>query len=279
MNMPRLSNAEQGALIKEAARRKAAAEQAAQDPRPLDVDSATIQRRNDIAAALLSFYEFLTALHIPAKALKRPPPEGWDFVNAERFACLNKSDAVIDLYKHIPYITRDNIAYQIDINCVGVDYTGNHFTYGPLKSQCEKRQPTIEYIQEDGTPAWDRLEEPEHIAVLSEPATAIGYYILLDTRDGQVCIVHPRDAYDCVSGHCEDNLKEYLGHLERKYKQLRKIALNPETVISDYRSYIPDRMVDIFKGIYRKHGWPSAEFDRDACMEEVGMIEEAYMRK
>ena len=107
-----MTDAETAASAKEADRKWEEAERAAQHPRPLVVDDATmIERRKNIATELLSLYEFLAELHIPAEALKRPPDEGWDLINAERFAFLNKTDVVIDLYKHLSYTRYDHVEY------------------------------------------------------------------------------------------------------------------------------------------------------------------------
>lgn len=103
-----MTDAEINASLAEARCKREKAELAAQNPRPLVVDSVTVKRRNQIAGDLLSFYEFLVAMYLPEDALKRPPEGGWDFVNAERFGFLNKTDVVIDLYKHLPYISRDH---------------------------------------------------------------------------------------------------------------------------------------------------------------------------
>lgn len=75
--------------------------------RDLILDPITVQRRTELAAELLSFYEFLTKLYLPTTCIKRPPKGGWPSITAERLAFLGKIDAVIDVLKHIPYISQD----------------------------------------------------------------------------------------------------------------------------------------------------------------------------
>ena len=130
-----------------------AAEHAAQNPRSLIVDTTTLQRRRGIAAQLLEYYRFLTSLYLPAEALKIPHQDGWDFINAERFAFLGKSDAVIDLYKHIPYISdEEGGPYQIDIHCQCFDHVGRRFRTGFYHMQSVSFEPDQYYEHMDGQP-------------------------------------------------------------------------------------------------------------------------------
>lgn len=122
-----------------------------QIPRPLAVDAAAIQRRNQIAADLLSYYEFLIAMYLPDNVLKRPPEDGWAFVTAERFAFLNKTYAVIDLYNHIPYISQDfEEEYQIYMQTICLDYTGHNFEHMNLSRQNGELGPPQYYDGMDG---------------------------------------------------------------------------------------------------------------------------------
>lgn len=45
----------------------------APQPRALKVDAAAIARRDQLAAELTSYYEFLITMYLPANSLKRPP--------------------------------------------------------------------------------------------------------------------------------------------------------------------------------------------------------------
>lgn len=70
--------------------------------------------RHEVAVELLSFYEFLLGMNLPADVLKRHPREGWRNISIERLDFPKKDDVVIDLLTRIPYIRRDNEdGYQI----------------------------------------------------------------------------------------------------------------------------------------------------------------------
>lgn len=96
-------------------------------PRALIVDAAAVERRDQIAAQLLSYYEFLVTMYLPEDCLKRPPDGGWPQITAERLEWLGKTDAVVDLLKHIPYISQEGPEYSIfrEANCN--DHIGTRF--------------------------------------------------------------------------------------------------------------------------------------------------------
>lgn len=74
--MSKISDEETRARSEQKAHERAQAELAAQNPRKLVVDTAAIQRRNEISAQLLSHYSRLVDLYLPEEALKRPPDGG-----------------------------------------------------------------------------------------------------------------------------------------------------------------------------------------------------------
>ena len=61
--------------------------------------------RDQYVAAITEFYELVTSLYIPRSALKFPPPGGWPNITPENCAGFGKSDFVVDLLKHLPYIS------------------------------------------------------------------------------------------------------------------------------------------------------------------------------
>lgn len=64
---------------------------------------------NDIVGSVSNFYAFLVNHpFLQASAIKTPPPEGWPEEHREIFRKLGKSDEVVDLLCHLPYIDDDN---------------------------------------------------------------------------------------------------------------------------------------------------------------------------
>jgi hypothetical protein len=64
--------------------------------------------RDEVVAAVTDYYHFLTSLHVDPVDIKTPPSSGWPGVTSQTCNKLSKTDAVILLLKHIPYITNED---------------------------------------------------------------------------------------------------------------------------------------------------------------------------
>lgn len=139
-------------------------------------NGSPVYSRDEVVAELTSFYEFLVGLHLPASAIKYPPPGGWPDISSESLvaiAGLYKSDAAVDLIRHIPFIRRDDMydPYQIYDHTCCVDYNGKDF---------------VEQSNE-GDPIEDLTTVSEHVVTLAgTPGGRDGFYFLLDTERGTV---------------------------------------------------------------------------------------------
>ncbi|WMI39107.1 uncharacterized protein CLAFUR5_20390 [Fulvia fulva] len=243
------------------------AEHAAQSPRPLAVDTATILRRKVVAAELLSLYEILVELYIPPDTLKRPPKEsGWDFVNAERFKFLGKTDAVIDLYKHIPYIMYHRAEYQTSYHSHCYGWTGEHFKRGHLRGQSKDAMEPEQYFESmRGKITWERMHDLQHIALLFEASSNFGRYVVLDTRG----------CHDSVSVHEYEDISGFVNELRRWSLELELIPSHPSDVVRDFERHWNVEVNNKVKEAYRRHGCPSAGFQKETCAQEIGYILEA----
>jgi hypothetical protein len=166
--------------------------------------------QDEIVAAVLSFYEFLTTLHLPEDCLKRVPGGEWPQITPERFAALEKTDTVIDLLRHLPYIAqdgqKDSEDYQIWELTVCVDYTGAKFEDSFFSCPNRDAAESTQFMSEE---IWDRFKDPQHIACLARSSAATaGYHIFVDTRDGQWLVMEYVDGvnvtYDSASEFWED---------------------------------------------------------------------------
>jgi hypothetical protein len=119
--------------------------------------------RDELVAIIDDFYTFLTTFYIPASAVKRPSPEGWENITPATTKGFRKSPAVIDLIKHLPYIDEkeskkmiNNIHYKSDVLDYSVrtpeDFAENNMCIGEM-GLVDK----IEEIEAD----WDAYEEGE----------------------------------------------------------------------------------------------------------------------
>lgn len=239
--------------------------------RALVVDSFAIQRREELAAELLSYYEFLTTLYLPKDCIKRPPKEGWPSITAEHLAFLGKTDTVIDLLKHIPYISQDiEEGYQLYEKCICIDYTGTPFERQAVKHHSKSAvDPMPEFLDSF---IWDRLNAMQHIATIARSASRDGHYIMIDTRDGQLATIEFMDGRSSIDGNSKnlcDSLKECF----------RSLAIFPtrstDVQMADNQPYT-GAQIDNVKKIFRKHGWPNTGFRKDMCMAEVSRLWESY---
>jgi hypothetical protein len=60
--------------------------------------------RDATVAAIRDYYHFLTKMYLDGDRIMEPPPGGWPDITPEIMRPLKKSDAVVDLLRHLPYI-------------------------------------------------------------------------------------------------------------------------------------------------------------------------------
>jgi hypothetical protein len=144
--------------------------------------------RTEAVAALRSFYEFFATLpSLDPSKIRYPPPTGWPNINATSLAGLNKNEDVVNLLKHVPYITWDvQIAYQTHV----IDYTGPSV------------QQSIEKGRAEGifVPVGAGVI-PEHVAILTMGGR-YGSFLLIDTQEGRLSAMRSNDkAENYRNGH------------------------------------------------------------------------------
>jgi hypothetical protein len=138
---------------------------------------AISQLQIEVATALRDFYGFLTKLPwLEPDDVLEPPEQGWPNINSDNFAAFHKSDVVIELLKHLPYIRMDGP--RGDYNVAGLTWP------------CDYRR---KYFQEVGPEidCWEipdtshrNMTMPEWVIPLTY-GKVNGSYIMLDTSDGK----------------------------------------------------------------------------------------------
>jgi hypothetical protein len=119
--------------------------------------------RDDTVAALLGFYRQILKLpYIDESDLITPPASGWNSIDEEALRAQGKTDSVIDLLRHLPYIhapRRDGPIIAYDTVCTDYTVDSTHFL-------------------EDEYPL------PGHCVYLTEGEGREGYCLILDTERG-----------------------------------------------------------------------------------------------
>ena len=72
----------------------------------LSTSSPSTSIPSNLVSALSSFYTFLTSMpYIPISSLLLPPPSGWPDIPTHQLRSQGKTEAVISLLAHIPYLS------------------------------------------------------------------------------------------------------------------------------------------------------------------------------
>lgn len=141
-------------------------------------------------------------------------------------------------------------------------------------------EPPQYYEQMDGKPTWpETLDDPRHIAVLAQTLESIDQYILLDTRDGKVAHVFPRDRQDSVTTHEYDSIQQLIDRMTEAFRKLLIVPIAPTDLIATRRTHLSDEHIAQIEELFYRHGWFSTEYDKSACMREVGELWETFRRK
>ena len=130
--------------------------------------------RDETVAAITSFYEFLTKVHLDESDILRPPPgeNGWSHLTDDRLSMLGKNHVVNDLIRHLPYIKSDSDV-AIYYKTSGLDFAGQFPTSrNPAGFESQSRMGLCTV--------------PPHVLTLAESRGRDGYYFMLDTERGTV---------------------------------------------------------------------------------------------
>lgn len=147
--------------------------------------------REEVIKSITEFYQLLAELPlIEPSDVVYPPSEGWPNITKDSFDILGKTDEVIELLKHLPYIT------------VSKDPDGDGFTPRPISPdtfvvdyQSEFSLNSVGPFRERFGERWfskftpflpDKHKIPLWVIPLTYPEdTVSGVFWLLDTSDGE----------------------------------------------------------------------------------------------
>lgn len=236
-------------------------------------------------AAVTDFYAFLTKMYLPESAVVHPPPGGWPTL-ASDLRDLGKSDEVLSLLSHLPYIredTNDGKIPQVTPGGCWIDW----------------RMSGI-WVREGGSDIDELRTITEGPAIMEHvPESVIGltmsedHVFLLDTELGVVywleCPGRLRDRPGCIEDdpydYCDDNddaewradgaawsVADFFKVLKAEYRSLRWVPWN-EYEVFDSESTIIKNPVPALQDVYRRHGWPnSPQYRKEECLAETSAV-------
>ena len=139
-----------------------------------------------IVEPISSFYALLARFpYIPASDILTPPADGWPESDVANFRKLGKTDFVVEILKHLPYIRTDGRDWRLGyddtkaITYVAVPgaWDGAALKLAALNDKAEPEYLWANMIE----PYWQRL--PPHIVALTN-GWQYGAWLLLDTKAG-----------------------------------------------------------------------------------------------
>lgn len=225
--------------------------------------------RDQVVSELLAFYEFLVRMYLPEELLKRPPSGGWPSVTHERFAFMRKSDTVIGLLKHLPYICQDGLSFEPEIYnfCTAFDYTGRSFDRAAKLQSYSTFTPPEPLEDNDLARGLDAIEVgsdgngpvrgyPPHVVALAYGRDD-GPWIWLNTRTGCVWLASLQDFRGFT------DIAEFTKTIMDELMNLDVAALEFHDVryLVDWCQPVAD--------IYRAHGWPQQRYQKAECLANI----------
>ncbi|KAJ5678351.1 uncharacterized protein N7477_003984 [Penicillium maclennaniae] len=239
------------------------------DPR---LKKPSTYNREAATSAITDLYESLTTLlYVEPTDILYPPPGGWPHITQENeaFASLNKTDEVIELLRHLPYLDSRRNAWYIR----------------PWSTICD-------YVNKDPrkyvSVVPDEFKFPPWVINITDSGR-YGKSLIFDTSDG-TATEYALDGFIYKPDYAEDDprywrvecepdtepLVDRLGYYKQRFQKLnwipevQKVGSWPrvyEWYEEPTGSYGDDKG-KMIRDIYLEYGWPDF-FDREACQQAL----------
>lgn len=250
--------------------------------------------RDAVVAAVRDYYGFLVDMYLPESQVLQAPDGGWPSITSDTWTELGKSDEVIALLRHLPYISNTNYEEADGApECKFADWQS-------LTRITDGQQ--VKILTEIDA---DEGDVPAHMFGLTLRQRDVPSVILLDTELGLVywpdcpgpIKYNPAreqlmdDPYDWASvpgaewrsGSAIWAVEDFFEVLKFHFRQLEFVPLSAR-VVRDVWTGVDEGqddnegMLPAVQGIYRSHGWPDlARYRKRDCLEAVkAMLQERF---
>lgn len=149
--------------------------------------------REVIVHAITSFYETLTTFpYLSPSAISTPPPSGWNSPEARGLLQREgKSEAVLDIVNHLPYLTNDQLHIHYDTVAIDWRVTGAAGAGAGAADASGTQQLLRNALALPQTLPQAGLEPvlqtiPGHVIALTRATSPYGRWLLLDVAAGTV---------------------------------------------------------------------------------------------
>ncbi|KAG8415355.1 hypothetical protein J3459_011432 [Metarhizium acridum] len=257
--------------------------------------------RDTTVAAVRDYYIFLTRMYLDETLIKEPPKGGWPSITPESMRGLGKTNEVISLLRHLPYIDSpcSDSGPNVLPDCMFADWKArveeqeDGFQHGSDASEVAR-------MSSEGAGNYENV--PSHVIGLTWDSEE-RYSFLLDTRLGIIhwvqCDHHLRyhssrapikdNAYDYAPEHEADTFRDagtwaipdFFQVLKEQYQNLSFLPQSSTRVCDVNAGEHPNDTGknQLIKGIFRQHGWPNMQYYRkDDCLKAIrcALVEHNY---
>jgi hypothetical protein len=250
--------------------------------------------RDAVVAAVRDYYSFLVDMYLPESLVLQAPDGGWPSITSDTWTDFDKSDEVIALLRHLPYITHTNYEEADGApECKFADWQSlTRITDG------EQIRILTEIDADEGV-------VPAHVVGLTIRQRDVPSVILLDTELGLVywpnCpgpikysparetfMDDPDDWAEVPGAEWRSRsaiwaVEDFFEVLKFHFRQLEFVPLSAR-VVQDVWTGVEDGqhddegMLPAVQGIYRSYGWPDlARYRKRDCLKDVRvMLQERF---
>jgi hypothetical protein len=237
--------------------------------------------RDATVKAFRNYFQFLSAMYADESEIEEPPEGGWPTISPNGWSKFDKTDKVIDLLRHLPYISCSiNIAPECDF----------------IPWHIDRENEDGEDFHEVSEPFEYEGKIPSHIVGLTSQWQK-GLTFLLDTELGviywyecdseakvEIPEVHPdpygwmddglisEDQADWRAGSGVWEISDFFEMLKANFRTLNFVPLRYDHVRAAWHGR-SDECQETLKGvqkIYRDHGWPDLKrYRKNDCLAAI----------
>ncbi|RFU31838.1 hypothetical protein B7463_g4507, partial [Scytalidium lignicola] len=255
-----------------------------------------------IVEPIVSFYALLATFpYLPASDILIPPSTGWGQSDIANFRKLGKTDFVVEILKHLPYIRTDGNRGW----CLGYDDTkpiayvevqgawdGAGFKLAALKGSADQS-----FLWDSGLePYGQKLDA--HVVALTN-GWQYGAWLLLDTEAGTITdfslLGGIRSSIKCPQADLDAGLvwkhfpskpiKDFFEDWKEKYNSLEWMPIQDKDgrawgeIFSQKRMGTASNDPVEIRSIYMDHGWGSANFRKEECRKALSEWSKAWGKR
>lgn len=74
--------------------------------------------RDTTVAVVRDYYYFLAMMYLDEDRIMEPPPGGWPHITPDSMRALGKTDEVVDMLRHLPYINESGVSSDHGVHIV-----------------------------------------------------------------------------------------------------------------------------------------------------------------